>query len=54
MLAGYGVGKALAPGGEIQHTIVTYLIDPTGRVAKRYMGLSNEPEAMLADLRELL
>lgn len=54
VLSAYGVGRAAVPGEEIQHTLVTYLIDPHGFVAKRYMGLSHEPEAMLEDLREVL
>jgi protein SCO1/2 len=54
VLSAYGVGRVLTAGEEIQHTLVTYLIDPSGRIAKRYLGLSHEPEAMLEDLRELL
>jgi cytochrome oxidase Cu insertion factor (SCO1/SenC/PrrC family) len=52
VLADYGVGKTIE-AGEIAHNLVTYLIDPQGRIAKRYLGVSHEPEAMLADLREL-
>jgi protein SCO1/2 len=52
VLADYGVGKTLEEG-EIAHNLVTYLIDPEGRIAKRYLGVSHEPEAMLADLRAL-
>jgi protein SCO1/2 len=56
VLKGYGVGKRLpADGeGEIEHTVATFLIDPDGLVAKRYLGLQHEPETMLADLEALL
>ena len=54
VMADYGVGKLREPGEEIQHTVVTYWIDPEGLVAKRYLGLSHEPEALLRDLRALL
>jgi protein SCO1 len=50
----YGVGRVLGQDGEIQHTVAIFLIDPDGRIAKRYLGLSHEPEALLRDLRELL
>jgi protein SCO1/2 len=50
VLADYGVGKTIEEG-EIAHNLVTYLIDPQGRIAKRYLGVSHEPEVMLADLR---
>jgi protein SCO1/2 len=54
VLAAYGVGKSVVGGGGIEHTVATFLIDPSGRIAKRYLGTSHEPEAMLQDLRELL
>lgn len=54
VLAAYGVGKLVAPDQEIQHTLVTYLIDPQGNIAKRYLGSSHDPETLLEELRELL
>jgi len=50
----YGVGSLLGQDGEIEHTVVTFLIDPRGHIAQRYLGLSHEPEAMLRALRALL
>ena len=50
VLADYGVGKTIEEG-EIAHNLVTYLIDPDGMIAKRYLGVSHEPEVLLADLR---
>jgi protein SCO1/2 len=52
VLAEYGVGRSIEQG-EIAHNLVTYLIDPEGRIAKRYLGVSHEPDVLLADLREL-
>ena len=54
VLAAYGVGKSVVGGGGIEHTVATFLIDPSGRIVKRYLGTSHEPEALLQDLRELL
>lgn len=54
VLAAYGVGRRLVEGEEIEHTVATFLIDPDGRIARRYLGLSHEPEELLGDLRELL
>jgi protein SCO1/2 len=54
VLAAYGVGKRLVEGEEIEHTLATFLIDPEGRIAKRYLGLSHEPEQLLADLAKVL
>jgi protein SCO1/2 len=54
VLAAYGVGKRLVEGEQIEHTLATFLIDPEGRIARRYLGLSHEPEEILADLEQLL
>jgi len=54
VLADYGVGKALGEDGEIQHTVVSFLIDPQGRIAERYLGPNHDPAILLADLRSLL
>jgi protein SCO1/2 len=52
VLADYGVGKI--EGEEIEHTVVTFLIDPKGRIAKRYLGAKHSSEELLADLGRLL
>jgi protein SCO1/2 len=52
VLSDYGVGRTIE-AGEIAHNLVTYLIDPEGRIAKRYLGVSHDPEVMLADLRAI-
>ena len=50
----YGVGKAMGEDGEIQHTVASFLIDPEGRIAERYLGSDHDPAIMLSDLRSLL
>ena len=50
----YGVGVTMGEDGEIVHTVATFLIDPEGRIAERYLGLEHEPQALLDDLLQLL
>lgn len=52
----YGVGSTPAADGsaQLEHTLVTFLIDAEGRIAKRYLGLRHEPEAIRADIEALL
>jgi protein SCO1/2 len=50
VIARYGVGKLPAPGGEIQHVVVSFLIDPEGRIAKRYFGLEHHGDDLARDL----
>jgi protein SCO1/2 len=54
VLRAYGVGVAMGEGDEIVHTVATFLIDPDGRIAARYLGLEHEPQALLDDLLQLL
>lgn len=50
----YGVGSVRAADGvTIDHRIATFLIDPKGRIAKRYLGLEHPPEQMAGDLKDL-
>ena len=54
VLTRYGVGKA--PGsahGEIQHVVVTFLIDREGKIAKRYFGLDHHADDLAKDVAEL-
>ena len=51
VLKRYGVGLVRDSGsGDIQHVIVTFLIDPRGRIAKRYFGLDHDASEYLRDL----
>jgi protein SCO1/2 len=54
LLRAYGVGVAMGEGDEMLHTVATFLIDPDGGIAARYLGLDHEPQALLDDLLELL
>jgi protein SCO1/2 len=54
VLARYGVGKTPPThGGEIQHVVVTFLIDKQGRIAKRYFGLDHHADDLAKDVAEL-
>jgi protein SCO1/2 len=37
----YGVGSVRLASGEIQHVVVSFLIDAEGRIVKRYFGLEH-------------
>jgi protein SCO1/2 len=54
ILDAYHVGTVRKPDGSVDHVVVTFLIDPAGRIAARYLGLENPPEKILDDLREVL
>ena len=46
----YGVGTLPTQDGEIEHVLATFLIDPRGRIVRRYIGLDHEPDEIAADL----
>jgi protein SCO1/2 len=50
VLQSYGVGTVPSTGGEIEHVLVSFLIDPQGRIAKRYFGLDHAADQYLRDL----
>ncbi len=50
----YGVGKVRGEDGQIEHVVVTFLVDARGRIEKRYMGLDHGADEMRADLEKLL
>jgi len=53
LLSQYGVGSIRQGDGQIEHNVVAFLIDPEGRVARRYLGLKHDPAAMARDLAGL-
>jgi len=53
VLRAYGVGAVPGEDGEIEHTVASFLIDPAGRISRRYLGSGHRPDEFLADLREL-
>jgi protein SCO1/2 len=52
-LRAFGVGRAPGEDGEIDHLVVTFLVDPEGRIVRRYVGLDHGAEEILADLARL-
>ncbi len=54
MLKRYRVGSIRQPNGNIDHTVITFLIDPEGNIDKHYMGLKHSNEKILADVTALL
>jgi len=44
------VGKTRDAEGLIEHLNVVFLVDPHGRILKRYMGMADEAESIAADL----
>ena len=53
VLRAYGVGAVPGEDGEIEHTVASFLIDPEGRISRRYLGSGHRPDEFLADLRDL-
>ncbi len=49
----FGVGSLRKPDGEIEHLMATFLIDPEGRIAERYVGLDQDTETMRRDLERV-
>jgi protein SCO1/2 len=49
----YGVGSVRLASGEIQHVVVSFLIDAEGRIAKRYFGLEHHGDDLARDLAAL-
>jgi protein SCO1/2 len=54
VIADYRVGAARDQSGEIVHLVVTFLIDPEGRIRQRYMGLEHSDQEILRDLEAVL
>lgn len=54
VLDAYSIGKTRAPDGELIHTLVTFLIDPDGKLIRTYLGLSTPDTEVIADLERAL
>jgi len=50
VLQRYGVGATPGKNGEIDHLVITYVIDRDGRIARRFAGLEHRPETLVAAL----
>ena len=46
----YAVGTGVQSNGEIEHLVVSFLIDGEGRILKRYLGLEHSAETLRAAL----
>jgi len=54
VVAAYGIGTTRAANGEIEHVVASFLIDPQGRIVKRYLGLDHDPGEIAADLEAVV
>lgn len=50
VLRSYGVGVVRGAEGDIQHVVVAFLIDPQGRITKRYFGLEHDASEIIRDI----
>jgi protein SCO1/2 len=50
VLRRYGVGASPGRNGEIDHLVITFLIDREGRIARRFAGLEHHAETLGAAL----
>ncbi len=48
VIARYGVGATPGESGEIEHLVITYLIDAEGRITRRFAGLEHRAESLVA------
>jgi protein SCO1/2 len=54
VLASYGVGSTRTADGNIEHVVVTFLIDADGQIAHRYIGLDgHDPKELVRDMSRL-
>ena len=53
VLSAYGVGSEREPEGTIAHLVITFLIDPDGRIVRRYVGLEHEVAELKGDIDAL-
>jgi protein SCO1/2 len=53
-VASYHVGWARDPDETLNHLVVTFLIDPDGKIAKRYLGLEHGTDELVSDIEDLL
>lgn len=54
VLRAYGVGATPGEGGEIVHVVATYLIDPQGNIAERYVGLEHHADDLREDVERVV
>jgi len=49
----YGIFYKKTPSGDVDHTFLTSLVDPSGMLRVQYMGIRFSPDEMLRDLQTL-
>lgn len=49
----FGVGTLRASDGQIDHVVATFLIDPQGRIERRWLGLENGVEERRHEIADL-
>jgi protein SCO1 len=49
----YGIFYKKTPRGDVDHTFLTSLVDPSGTLRVQYMGIRFDPDEMLRDLQSL-
>lgn len=49
----FGVGSLRQPDGSIEHLVATFVVDPDGRIAERFIGLEHRPEVVLDVLEKV-
>ncbi|MEN8181989.1 MAG: SCO family protein [Myxococcota bacterium] len=50
VVEGFGVGHVRSESGEIDHLVATFVIDPEGRIVRRFLGLEHSPEQIVQAL----
>jgi protein SCO1/2 len=53
VLARYGVATERGEAGNIDHLVVTFVIDPRGHIVKRFLGTRHAPEDLIAELERI-
>jgi protein SCO1/2 len=54
VLHAYHIGSVRKANGDFDHLVASFLIDPEGRIVRRYLGLDHRKEQIVADLSEAL
>jgi len=49
-LSRWGVARAPGANGEIDHVVVTFLVDPDGRIARRWVGQDHGADELLTEI----
>jgi protein SCO1/2 len=53
VVAAYGVGSLRQDDGTIDHIVATFIVDPEGRIAERFVGLEHDSETLLRALERI-